>query len=124
MIDLSHLKGYIIIPMKVDSNKPSRMGVLLQGLSSIRKALGLRQDQFAEEAGIHQTHLSRLENLKQGASEYTLTALAGKLSCQTADLLSVPSTVRLAQIVADYDEAKAKRSRATALKLEKKARAS
>lgn len=119
-----HLKAYKLSTMKADSDKPKRAGVLLKGLAPVRIALGLRQDKFAEQAGIHQTHLSRLENLKQGSSGTTLSALAGILNCKPVDLMEEPSPARLAEIVADNDEQRAKKSRAKARKLNKQARAS
>ena len=114
------MKAYKLLIMKVDSPKPKRTGVLLKGLGPIRKALGLRQDVFAQLAGIHPTHLSRLENLKQGSSDGTVTALAGILCCKIADLLDEPTDLRKAQIAADYDERRASKSRALASRLEKK----
>lgn len=109
--------------MEVLKTKRKRVGALLKGLQPILEALSLEFKDVAERLDMHPNHLSRLAKLKQGTGHETVTALAQTLCCEEIDLLTEPSPVRLAQIVADNDEAKAKKSRANALSLAKKARA-
>lgn len=66
-------------------------------------------------------HLSRLAKLKQGTSQATVEALCKELCCKEADLLFEQPEFRLAQIVADSDEKKARNSRTLAKELTKKA---
>ena len=100
--------------MKVQSTKPKRLGALLKGLKPILEAVCLEYATVAERLGITPAHLSRLANLKQGTGQGTIEALSRLLHCKDQDLLTEPTELRIAQIVADYDEAKAVKSRARA----------
>ena len=100
--------------MKVQSTKPKRLGALLKGLKPILEAVSLEYIHVAEMLDITPSHLSRLANLKQGTGQGTIEALCILLHCKEADLLTEPTDLRIAQIVADFDEAKAVKSRARA----------
>ncbi len=82
-------------------------------LRSIREHLGLSRNSLSQ--GIcTQTHIDHIEKGRKAPSLDLMVKLAGRMSCEVSDLLSIPSEARLAQIKADFDEAKAAKSRAAA----------
>ncbi len=92
------------------------MDILAERLKACRKALGLTQRELAEQAGMDQGHISRLENDGKGASTEKLQALARVLGVTVSHLIGdeireTPPEYHLApglrELIEDHDLARA-----------------
>ncbi len=79
----------------------------LSGLSKIRTALEMSQSEAAEVVRLSTDFLRHLETGHRDCSLSTLRQIARGLHCKPSDLLEPPSEQRLAEICADYLQAKA-----------------
>lgn len=55
-------------------------------IRSLRETAGLNQTQFAEKAGLTQSHISRLENAEHSATHKTLEKIAAALGVHIRDV--------------------------------------
>ncbi len=62
-----------------------------QNLKRLRKAKGLSQSELARRAGLTHGHISLLESGQRRPMMDTVHALADALSCDPADLYTVPT---------------------------------
>lgn len=74
--------------MSEQENQSYLLGILAERVRERRKALGLTQEQLAEQAGLSTNFLARLEMSGRTPSLATLTRIAGALEVHPSDLLA------------------------------------
>lgn len=86
----------------------------LSGLSKIRTALEMSQSEAAEAVGLSTDFLRHLETGYRDCSLSTLRQIAKGFKCKPADLLEPADEARLAEIKANFFQARADEARAAA----------
>jgi transcriptional regulator with XRE-family HTH domain len=84
-----------LMPPKRQSKPRSREHAALGGaIQAMREERDLSQEQLADEAGLHVTHLGGLERGVRNPSYTTLIRLAGALKVEPGELVSLGDELR------------------------------